>query len=65
MEHRTGGAVWMKNNQMTTIVSSILLNMSMIVLHNTMSSTRMVTDIMATSVVSVVNYYKQDRRYYE
>ena len=26
------------------------------------SSLKMVTDIMVTSVVSVVNYYKQDRR---
>ena len=51
----------MKNNQMTIIVSSILLSISMIVLHNTMSSMRMVTDIMAMSVVSVVNYYKQDK----
>jgi hypothetical protein len=51
----------MKNNQMTTIVSSILLSMSMIVLHNTMSSTKMVTDIMAMSVVYVVSYYKLDK----
>jgi hypothetical protein len=51
----------MKNNQMTIIVSSILLSISMIVLHNTMSSMKMVTDIMAMSVVSVVNYYKQDK----
>ena len=53
----------MKNNQMTTIVSSILMNINMIALQNTMSSTKMVTDIMVTSVVSVVNYYKLDRRY--
>ena len=62
MEHRTGGAVWMKNSQMLTIVSSILMNISMIALHNIMSSTRMGTDIMATSVVFVVNIYSQDRR---
>jgi len=31
-------------------------------MRNTMSSMKMVTGIMATSVVSVVNYYKQDRR---
>ena len=54
----------MKNSQMITIVSSILLSISMTVLHNTMSSTKMVTDIMAMSVVSAVSYYKLDRRYY-
>ena len=52
----------MKNSQMITIVSSILLSISMIVLHNTMSSKKMVTGIMDMSVVSVVNYCKQDRR---
>ena len=32
-------------------------------MRNIMSFIKMVTDIMAMSVVSVVNYYKLDRRY--
>ena len=57
MEHRTGGAVWIRNylNMMTMSVTIVKR------IQSTTSSMRMVTDIMAMSVVSVVNYYKQDK----
>ena len=44
----------MKRNSKRNIVAMIT--------QSTMSSLKMVTDIMGTSVVFVASYYKQDRR---
>ena len=45
---------------MNTMTMSVTIVRAM---KNTMSFIKMVTDIMAMSVVSVANYYKQDKDY--
>ena len=49
-------------NYLNTMTMSVTIAKAM---RNTMSFIKMVTGIMVMSVVSVVNYCKQDRRYYE